>query len=393
MNDTNIEYWLFLQSVIGFGNNKILDITTQYQNIRDFYDEDVKYLLNVGLLNKEQAKRFKYVSLDSIYQTMEICDKLGHHIITPDDKRYPERLVNIIDPPAALFVKGEFINTDDYIAISIVGARKATRFGKDVARELAYNLTKCGCLIVSGGAKGIDFSAHTGALRAGGKTIAFLPCGLNYSYLPDNAELRDEISQNGCLISEMPPNAPLFKNSFRVRNRLISAFGLGTVVVEGNIRSGASITANHALEQGKDIFAVPGEADNPYSYLPNKLIGLGAIPVTKTTDILNEYNSIYPNKLIYDLNYQNFIGSPESVYDQEIQSAKNETNADVNLSDNAKTMLDAFVDAEEYSDDLIIRSGLDYDIAIQTFSELEVANIIEAVPGGRYVIIENKRRH
>ena len=186
----------------------------------------------------------------------------------------------------------------------------------------------------------------------------------------------------------MPPNLPLFKDTFKIRNRLISALSLGTVVVEGNNRSGAKITVNHALEQGKDIFAIPGDADNPMAFLPNMLIRSGAIPVTQTSDILNEYNSIYPNKLIFDLNYENFIGSPESVYDDEIQEIMNKKNVEANLSDEAKLLLDAFVEVEEYCDDLVARSGLDEEIAIQTLSELELLKIIKSVPGGRYAIIE-----
>ncbi len=206
--------------------------------------------------------------------------------ITMDDLYYPEKLKQIYDPPEVLYCLGD-IRLLNEISISIVGARRATAYGKKIAYKLSNDLSKRGVTIVSGLASGIDECAHEGAYKNVGKTIAVLGCGVDIIYPKENEDLYKNIIRNGGLIiSEFPLGTKPEKDNFPKRNRIISALSSGVIVVEAKRRSGALITADFALEQGKNVFAVPGNIDSVYSEGTNNLIKDGAIPVTSYADVL-----------------------------------------------------------------------------------------------------------
>lgn len=203
------------------------------------------------------------------------------------DPRYPARLRAIPDPPCLLFVKGT-LPPADAPAIAIVGSRRASPYGRHVAGELAAGLAQRGLVVVSGMALGADAAAHEGCLRAGGCTLAVLGCGVDVVYPPEHLELYDRIAATGAVISEEPPGTPPTKKSFPVRNRLISGLALGVVVVEAPEKSGALITADHALEQGREVFAVPGSVNSVQSKGSHRLLREGAKLVESVEDILEE---------------------------------------------------------------------------------------------------------
>ncbi len=205
------------------------------------------------------------------------------------DKNYPEILKHIPNPPKKLFVRGEILPKDK-TAIAIVGARKHTSYGKQVAYDFAYALAKSGVTIVSGLALGIDSEAHKGALDAGGRTIAVLGSGIddNSIYPYSHKSLAERVIKNGALISEYEPGTPALPHQFPQRNRIVSGLSLGVLVVEAKEKSGSLITAKLALEQGKDIFAVPGPIFSKMSEGTNKLIQQGAKLVLTPNDILEE---------------------------------------------------------------------------------------------------------
>src|SRR3989338_9654267 len=205
--------------------------------------------------------------------------------ITIDDKEYPKNLRNIYDPPKQLYVNGTLLGQDE-MAVALVGSRRATQYGLEACEKLAYELAIRGVTIVSGMARGIDSAAHRGALRAKGRTIAVLGSGHNNIYPPENEKLYHEIVRNGAVVTEFENDMPPLPENFPQRNRIISGLSLGVVVVVAARNSGALITANFALEQGRDVFALPGKVDSQTSFGTNGLIKQGAKLVSCVDDIL-----------------------------------------------------------------------------------------------------------
>jgi len=213
--------------------------------------------------------------------------RAGVRVIVWGDPDYPSRLLEIASAPPIVYLRGT-LQREDEAAIAIVGARHATAYGEDVARELAGELARRGLTIVSGLARGIDAAAHRGALEAGGRTLAVLGSGLDQIYPPEHEGLAGEIAAQGVLASEFPLGTPPLRLHFPRRNRIISGLGLGVIVVEAGVGSGALITAHHALEQGREVFAVPGRVHARYSEGCNRLIKAGAKLVETWEDVLSE---------------------------------------------------------------------------------------------------------
>jgi DNA processing protein len=218
---------------------------------------------------------------------LALCAENKIAILTDQDPAYPRMLREIYDPPGILFMRGEIL-PPDAIAIAIVGARHATHYGLAQAERLAGSLARAGITIVSGLARGIDAAAHRGALAAGGRTLAVLGGGLLNMYPPEHASLADEVATHGAVISEAPPRSPPLAGAFPQRNRIISGLSLGVLVVEASTQSGALISARHAMEQGREVFAVPGRVDSRMSRGCHRLIRDGAKLVETADDVLEE---------------------------------------------------------------------------------------------------------
>lgn len=208
-------------------------------------------------------------------------------VVRWEDPSYPGPLRTIADPPRTLYLRGT-LRDEDRTAVAVVGARRASAYGVAVAEWLGRDLARCGVAVVSGLARGIDAAAHRGALRGGGRTIAVLGCGVDIVYPPEHARLMAQIIEAGAVLAEYPPGTPPLKHQFPARNRIISGLSLGVVVVEGREDSGALITADCALEQGREVFAVPGGIFEQTSALPHRLLQQGAKLVTGVEDILEE---------------------------------------------------------------------------------------------------------
>ncbi|NQT23051.1 MAG: DNA-protecting protein DprA [Candidatus Omnitrophica bacterium] len=237
---------------------------------------------------KHIAKNLKtYSSANSLDKEIELIEKLGIKVITIDDKEYPSNLKHIYNPPKVLYVKGKIVPKDHY-SIAVVGARKSSTYGRETAARLARELAEKSITVVSGMARGIDTYAHRGALESGGRTIAVLGCGINIIYPPENKSLMEEISKSGAVISEFPINTPPLRRNFPMRNRIISGLSFGVVVVEAAEKSGSLITASLALEQGREVFSVPGRVDTRLSRGTLALIKEGAKLVENVDDILEE---------------------------------------------------------------------------------------------------------
>ncbi len=221
------------------------------------------------------------------------AEKIGARIIAQNDKEYPDPLSHIHDPPLALYVLGR-IEPRDKRSIAVVGSRRATHYGRESAERLSFQLAQAGFTVASGLARGIDSAAHRGALKGKGRTLAVLGGALDALYPPENEGLAKEIAENGAVLSEFPLGRQPDKTTFPMRNRIISGLSMGVLVVEAGLKSGALITVNQALDQGRTVFAVPGRIDSPASAGSHQILKEGARLVESVDDVLAEFEYLFP---------------------------------------------------------------------------------------------------
>ena len=292
-----LKYWVWLTTLPGLGQRTKLQLLEHFASPEEIYFAPEEELLLAEGVTKAQCALLADKSLDRAEKVLEDCAKDGQFLLTMDDAAYPARLRNIYDPPLLLYGKGSLPLFDEEVAVTVVGTRSCTPYGVKAASELGYELAKQGALLVSGMAKGIDGEALRGALRAGGFTAAVLGGGADVVYPAANRRLYEDIAATGVILSEYPPGTEPRGEHFPVRNRLLSVLSVATLVVEAPERSGALITAATALEQGREVFAVPGPFDAPMSRGCNGLIREGAGLVCEAWDVLSFYESRYPHKL------------------------------------------------------------------------------------------------
>ncbi|MBM7623534.1 DNA-processing protein DprA [Sporohalobacter salinus] len=281
------KYWLGLINLQGLGPRIIKNLLDYFGDAEAIWKASQTELCKVKLIGKKRSQHIikdrEKINLD---YKLERIEKVGVKYITLADEDYPFLLKKIYDPPPVIFYKGE-LSFQDLISLSIVGSRKCTAYGRKVANRLAASLADQGFTIVSGLARGIDTSAHQGSLKYG-RTIAVLGSGIDVIYPPENDELVTEIEKSGAVISSFPLGTAPHGNNFPQRNRIISGLSLGTIVVEAAKKSGSLITANLALNQGREVFAIPGDITKDQSIGTNSLIQTGAKLVQTIDDILTE---------------------------------------------------------------------------------------------------------
>ena len=292
-----LKYWIWLTAASNLGPVGINALLDEFGSPENIYFADEGSIAAAAELNATAKTELADKSFDRAEIILENCETAGIGIITIQDADYPDRLKNIHAPPAVLYYKGNIPILDEEAAIAVVGSRKPTPYGIHAAREISYRLAQSGALVVSGMAKGIDGIAHTAALMAGAGTVAILGSGVDVIYPAENRGLYHDIISKGVVLSEYPPQTPAIGSNFPNRNRIISGISLGTLVIEAGFRSGSLITARYAREQGRDVFAAPGNIDVPESEGSNKLIKEGAALVTKAEDILIEYAALFPSKI------------------------------------------------------------------------------------------------
>ncbi|MCF8010771.1 MAG: DNA-processing protein DprA [Clostridiales bacterium] len=296
----------------------------------------------------------------NLVEEINLLDSKNIEFVCYYDKNYPETLKDIYDPPPGIFVKGEL---QEFNAVSLVGSRKPTPNGIKIAEKLGCDLARAGVAVVSGMARGIDAAAHKGALDAGGYTIAVLGCGVDVLYPPENDKLSKQIASTGALLSEFPPGTAPEAWHFPVRNRVISGLSKAVVVVEAAERSGALITADSALDQGRDVAAVPGNILNRMSKGPNGLIKQGAKLVESAADILNE------------------IGLYKLFSEEELSKC----NVSVNLSDIEQKIFKELSEEPLYLDDIVNRSCVAPKDVLSILMYLEIKGLIKQLPGKMFI--------
>jgi len=257
---------------------------------------DRDYLDVVGI-KKEDIKQLMQKELEPANKILSSCKEIGCRVISLFDSEYPERLRNIYNPPLVLYVKGNMPCFDDEVVVGVVGTRKCTLYGVKIADSIGYTLSQNGIIVVTGLALGIDTAATLGALRGGTPVVGVVGSGLDIIYPPENKSVFSDVESYGAIISEYPPGTQAVKTHFPARNRIISGLSLGIAVIEAPLKSGALITASRALEQGRDVFALPGNVDAATCEGSNALLREGAIPFVSAEDIIDEYVDMYPDKI------------------------------------------------------------------------------------------------
>ena len=269
--------------------------------VRHFGDAESVYFAGdytcIEGLTQEGVEALKDRNLTPAEEILNACDREGIQILTYQDAAYPKRLQNIPDPPLVFYYKGRLPDFDGLPLIGVVGTRRASAYGLTAAKRMGYQIARCGGVVVSGMAAGIDAMAMKGALTAGGTVIGVLGCGADMVYPAGNRSLFADTARYGCILSEFPPGTPPHKWNFPKRNRVISGLSCGVLVVEAPEKSGALITARQAADQGRDVFVVPGNIDVDTFIGSNRLLRDGAIAVSSGWDILSEYEGHFPGKI------------------------------------------------------------------------------------------------
>ncbi len=407
MKVSPVEYWVWMQTALGVGA-RTDEMLSYFESPEELYLAGSKEWRLSGLLTEKRIEALKSTTPSQTGAILKECNAKGYEIITPDSPLYPSKFKNLFDMPLVIYGIGDCSVLSDPVSIGIVGTRNASNYGIETAQKLSYRLASAGATIVSGGALGIDSEAHAGAMLAKGRTLAFLGCGLSYDYLKENAPLRRAITRYGAVFSEYPPNCPPSKATFPIRNRLISAASLGVVVIEAGVKSGSLITANKALDQGRDVFAVPGDIVRSSFDGTNHLIKNGAKPVFSAEDILCEYEFMYGDIIdlekaslpVADVQYVDYR-KPKAQRTSKV--IKNEKKTEVTekipeksferkslggeFSENAKIIYSALSEEPMHIDDIVRKTDLKMNIVLSSLTELELFGFCEAMSGKNYRLI------
>ena len=352
--------WMALRSLPGLGVIIFRRLLQKFSSPENVFQAPYEKLVQVQGVSPGLAQAIKnfddWPRWDAV---LERLINLGGEIITCADSRFPASLRQIPYAPPFLFVKGTLLPQDE-LAVAVVGTRKPSYYGRKASYRLATELCRHQVTIVSGLARGIDTAAHKAAIDCGGRTLAVLGCGLDVVYPPENKELYRLIPRQGALISEFPLGTPPEARNFPIRNRIISGLSQGVVVVEAGIQSGTHITANYALEQGREVFAVPGPIDLPGSIGPHRWIQQGAKLIREAADILEE------------LTGYSSVGTPQELQNEVLRS---EDPIIAILSDNPLQL-----------DELIRAAGLPAQEVMSRLTLLELQGLIRELPGKFFVL-------
>ena len=384
-----LKYWLWLTELRGLKNQTRLALLRHFGTPEDVFYADAGEILLTEGMSREQAVLLEDHRLDTADRILADCQRLDLRLLTIQDAEYPGRLKNIYDPPCLLYVKGRLPAFDEEVAVAVVGTRDATPYGISCAEKLGYGLARGGAVVVSGLAKGIDAAATRGALRAGGVTVGVAANGLDVRYPWENRYLYEDVAAAGVLLSEYPPGTEPLKTNFPVRNRILSGLSLATLVVEAPERSGALITADTAVEQGRDVFAVPGPIDAPNSVGCNRLIREGAVLTADAWDLLQEYEARFPDKLRREearkepekLGYE----ARQKEEPRPVPPSLRLSDPAVSLTDDQIALLRALSDEEPIQvDDLIEQTGIPTRRVLSALTLLEIEQYVQQHSGKHY---------
>lgn len=393
-------YWIWLVQCFGAGNSRIWEVLSRFGGDPETTYNEIK-AKKADFLTEWERKSAETTHLKQSEEMISYCELKDIDIVCFDDERYPNRLKGIFNPPAVLFCMGDISFIENEISIAVVGTRHPSPYSIKFAQKICSELSKVGVVIVSGFALGIDSMAHQAALKNHTPTVAVLGCGIDVPYPKENSQVKKVIAKNGAVISEFFPGTPPSGKNFPVRNRIISGLCLGTLVIEAGLKSGALITAECALQQGRDVFCVPPADlfDERYSGVI-KLIRDGAIPTFSHIDILYEYYQNFSHKLNAANVYESYAVSHEIKNADEIKSHNEYNNSKANNiieeKDTAKYDTSELDEQQAEIVKLLEKNGslladelsamLEADVSeiLSQLTELELLGIVNAQAGKRY---------
>lgn len=411
-------HWIWLATRHGLNDREKLAVLEHFRDPEDaFFADGSAYELITGL-SDEGKSSLRDKDLRKAEKVLADCARKKIHILTIWDGAYPSRLKNISDPPIVLYYKGTLPHFEALPVIGVVGTRKASLYGLTVAKRMGYQISRCGGMVVSGAASGIDGAAMQGALTAGMPVVAILGCGADVVYPQSNKGLFADTERHGCLLSEFVPGTPPYQWNFPKRNRIISGLSAGVLVVEAPERSGALITARQALDQGRDVFVVPGNIDVPSCAGSNALLRDGAIMVGSGWDVVSEYRHLYPQCVRQDTAPARQTAYADEVENRQQATLKVAQRADLPLVaektaaskekkviDNAETsaysdgckpipnlnpqeqaIMDQLKAGERLVDEVIAATGLPSGQVLAALTMLEVKGLIIRLPGKRVTL-------
>lgn len=299
MYDDNTLYWIWLAEKCGIASKEFGRLVARFDDPFEIYRLENEEIAGIDFLGDKLKDDLCQKSLESAYSILRYCKKNKIDIISYGDSRYPSRLKMLEDPPVILYCLGTFPNFDKRLCVGVVGTRKISAYGMEMAYKISYELSSANVCVVSGMALGIDAVASCAALEAGGDTVAVLGCGIDIVYPKAHEKLKKCICSSGAVITEYPPSTSPYGANFPKRNRIISGLCQGVLIVEGNHSSGAMITAQRAVAQGRELFALPGKIGESNSEGPNELIKNGANVALSAEDIILHYDFLYHDSIDY----------------------------------------------------------------------------------------------
>ncbi len=387
----SILHWIWLGLAIQPGSPLIDAVLKKFPDPEEFFLAGESGIKAIGRISGYNAIKIRSTDISAAEIALEKAESFGARVLCRTSPEYPQKLLEIDTAPAVLYAKGDLSCLNQMPAIGTVGTRKISDYGRKISVAVAGGLGKAGALVVSGMAAGTDTACHEACLAAGGKTVAVQGCGILNTFPPENEELKERIIENGTVISEFSPEAEPQSSFFPIRNRIVSGMSLGICVIEAAARSGTSITAHLAAEQGRDVFAVPADVLRPTSQGTLRLLRSGAIPVASAADILSEYADEYPEAFeiaekelsVHIMEQKNSARSlPEhSPHKAELKIKKP---APAGLSPEAAAIY-AVLDFEPHSaDELSEMAQLSSQQTAAALTELEIFGAAVAVSGRRF---------
>ena len=379
---SSLKYWFWLAQRHGVGLVRAKALIDHFGSAERVYNADYNDYIVVDGIRPVEVKHLMQKELGTANRILSACTEIGCKIITLNDSNYPECLRNIYDPPLILYVKGNLPYIDDELVVGVVGTRKCTPYGITTAENVGYELSQNGIIIVTGLAKGVDTAATEGALRGGTFVIGVVGSGLDIIYPPENKELYDDVIGKGAVISEYPPGTLPLPAHFPKRNRIISGLSRGVAVIEAPKKSGALITAARALEQGRDVFTLPGNVDAVSCAGSNALLREGAIPFLSASDIIDEYIGLYPEKLMThkEPGQKNSFDNTSKVDYIDLGNLLGL------LEDDEKTIVKSIGQNNLHVDEIIIETGFPAQKVLSSLTLLELNGYVNRDKSGRWGI-------
>ncbi len=376
-------YWLALKLVPGLGTRTSVRLLERFRTPQAVFRASRTELEGGGVSGSVAQSIASGCTFEDAATQQERMAEAGAVLVTMGDRRYPDPLRGIFDPPIVLFARGR-VELLDTLALGVVGTRRPTPYGVAAAERLSGDLAQAGLTIVSGMARGIDTAAHRAALAAGGDTVAVLGCGADIVYPSENKKLAAEIEARGLIVSEFPMGATAFPQNFPIRNRIISGLSLGVLVVEGAQYSGSAITAKLAIDQGRELFAVPGNITSKLSWGPNLLIKQGAKLVQDWNDVLADLPA-ESRRLLIEKGRKRLLGDGDASSGGEQASLLSGSRPELDAT-SRKALEVLAVDTAMHLDDLVEKTeNISPSELIAALFELEMLGLVKQLPGKNFI--------